>query len=69
MDRVFKPQLYAQAGIERYLRVELEEQAPVGHLGFLDGETYQQVAHGAVIELDRPFPVTLDLPALDDLDD
>ncbi len=61
-DRALKPRLYAEAGIPWYLRVEQE--GPVGHLHELVGDAYREVAHGPVVGITDPFPVTLDLPHL-----
>jgi Uma2 family endonuclease len=63
MDRVVKPALYAQAAIPSHLRIELEDDAPVGHLHELDRGAYREVASGPTITLTEP-PVTLDLAAL-----
>jgi Uma2 family endonuclease len=62
VDRILKPQLYAEAGIRRYLRVE--QDGPVGHLHVLDDDAYRETARGPVLELTEPFGVTLDLPHL-----
>ena len=63
MDRAVKPSLYAEAGIPRYLRVE-HDVAPGGHLHVLEGDAYRVVTSGPVVELDRPFPLRLDVRAL-----
>jgi Uma2 family endonuclease len=63
MDRAVKPGLYAHAGIRTYLRIELEDDRPVGHLHELTDGAYREVARGATITLTEP-PVTLDLAAL-----
>lgn len=65
MDRVFKPELYAEAGIDRYLRVELGGERPVGHLFALEDGQYVEIGTGPVVTVDRPFPVVLDLVAMD----
>lgn len=62
VDRILKPQLYAEAGIRWYLRVE--QDGPVGHLHVLDDGAYRETARGPVLELSEPFGVTLDLPRL-----
>jgi len=62
VDRILEPRLYAEAGIRWYLRVEQE--GPVGHLHVLDDGAYRETAHGPVLELTEPCPVTLDLPRL-----
>jgi hypothetical protein len=49
MDRVVKPSLYARAAIPSYLRIELEDDAPVGHLHELDRGAYREVASGPTI--------------------
>lgn len=64
MDRAVKPQLYAEAGIPRYLRVERDDAGPLGHLHVLEGGEYHLAASGPAVELDHPFPVRLDLTRL-----
>jgi Uma2 family endonuclease len=68
MDRVLKPHLYATAGIEWYLRVELDgEDAPLLHLHHLEGKTYAErstLRAGTEGTLAGPFPVTLDPASL-----
>lgn len=64
MDRAVKPQLYAQAGIPLYLRVELGADDPTGHLHELVAGAYREVARGAAITLTEPVGVTLDLATL-----
>lgn len=70
IDRLLKPQLYAAAGIRRYLRVDLAGSpsgAPGAVLHRLEGGAYREATvaePGAQITLDAPFPVTIDLAAL-----
>jgi Uma2 family endonuclease len=67
VDRAVKPQLYAQAGIPSYLRVELERGEPSGLVFALDGDQYVETARftpGETTRLDVPFPVEFDLAAL-----
>ncbi len=63
MGRVVKPALYAQAAIPSYLRIELEDDVPVGYLHELERGAYREVASGPTITLSEPR-VTLDLAAL-----
>jgi Uma2 family endonuclease len=64
MDRAVKPQLYAQAGIPVYLRVEFVDDEPIGHLHHLVDGTYAETTRGSTLTLAEPYPVTLDLAAL-----
>ena len=67
VDRGMKPQLYAQARIPHYLRIELDGSAPAALLYTLDGDVYAETARvtpGEVTRLVEPFPVDLDLSAL-----
>ena len=62
-DRVLKSHLYATAGIETYLRVELGEHGPVLYLYRLADTTYTLIAEGGKgnpLRLDRPFPAEID---------
>jgi Uma2 family endonuclease len=62
-DRVLKSHLYATAGIETYLRVDLGEHGPLLYLHRLRGTTYAFVAEGGKgnpLRLDRPFPTEID---------
>ena len=62
-DRVLKSHLYAAAGIETYLRVELGEHGPVLYLHRLRDTAYALVAEGGKghpLRLDRPFPAEID---------
>jgi Uma2 family endonuclease len=67
VDRAVKPQLYAQAGVPYYLRIELGEEGPRA-LGYqLSRHRYVQVAcveAGQPLVLTEPIAVTLDLAAL-----
>ncbi|PVZ08999.1 Uma2 family endonuclease [Actinomycetospora cinnamomea] len=65
MDRAIKPQLYAEAGIPTFLRIEMGADAPVGHLHTLAGGAYHEVAVGTTLHLTRPCAVTVDMAALD----
>lgn len=67
VDRGVKPQLYAQAGIAHYLRVELDRGQPTAAVFALDGDRYEEAARyapGEVTRLREPFPVEFDLAAL-----
>lgn len=67
VDRAIKPQLYAQAGIPHYLRVELVSGQPTGLVFVLEGERYVQTARfapGDSTRMAEPFPVSFDLAAL-----
>lgn len=66
-DRAIKPPLYAAAGIEHYLRIELGTPAPSAVACRLRRGHYAQAAAaqpGRPLRLDEPFPVELDLAAL-----
>ncbi|GAA4792057.1 Uma2 family endonuclease [Actinomycetospora chlora] len=63
-DRAVKPQLYAQAGVPVYLRIEFVDDEPVGHLHELVDGTYREIARDSTVTLAGPFPVTLDLGTL-----
>ncbi len=66
-DRAIKPQLYAQAGIPHYFRIELCHGQPTGLVFALTGERYVETARFAPGERTRmvePFPVSFDLAAL-----
>jgi len=67
VDRALKPQLYGQAGIRNYLRVELKQGRPTGVVHILDGDTYREVERvepGSVTRLIEPFPLEADLVEL-----
>ncbi len=67
VDRVVKPQLYAQAGIPHYLRIEQDEAGPSAVAYRLQRNHYVEVARadpGQPLVLTEPFLVTLDLAAL-----
>jgi Uma2 family endonuclease len=67
VDRAVKPQLYAQAGVPHYLRIELDEAGPRGLVHRLDRGHYAEVARvdaGYPLILTEPIAVTLDLAAL-----
>jgi Uma2 family endonuclease len=67
VDRALKPQLYAQAGIKHYLRVDLDEDGPAAVLYRLKPDSYLEVARadpGRPLVLTEPIAVTLDLAAL-----
>lgn len=61
IDRLLKPALYAEAGIESYWRVEREPQGPVLSLYGLradGGYALHRRVHGAdLVAVDEPFPV------------
>lgn len=66
-DRAIKPQLYAQAGIPYYLRIERHPRGPVPTMHRLGNLGYEETHRGAPGEpfvLTEPFPVTLDLARL-----
>jgi Uma2 family endonuclease len=66
-DRAVKPQLYAQAGIPHYLRVELGVAGPGALVCRLERDHYVEVARanpGRLLVLTEPIAVTLDLTAL-----
>jgi Uma2 family endonuclease len=60
-DRLLKPALYADAGIEAYWRVEPDPESPVLHLYTLaaDGRyaLHRTVQGDELVALDSPFPV------------
>lgn len=67
IDRGMKPQLYAQAGIPHYLRVELTDGLPTVLVFGLHGDRYVETARfapGEITMLTEPFPVAFDLAAL-----
>jgi hypothetical protein len=66
VDRVVKPQLYAEAGIPYYLRVELDGPALAACL-LIGGRYLDHVRAepGESLRLEDPFPVTLDLATPD----
>lgn len=67
VDRAIKPQLYAQAGIPYYLRVELGEAGPGAVSYRLTRDRYIEVARAdppRPLVLTAPIAVTLDLAAL-----
>ena len=69
-DRLVKPEAYARAGIPYYLRVDLDrgpEQLAAVLYTLAPGAQYAEIARSDIaglLVLDRPFAVTLDLPAL-----
>ncbi|MBV9142940.1 MAG: Uma2 family endonuclease [Pseudonocardiales bacterium] len=66
-DRAIKPQLYAAAGIEHYLRIELNGPGPSAVAYRLHQGHYVEVASsrsGQPLRLAQPFPVDLDLADL-----
>lgn len=67
VDRVLKPQLYAQAGIPSYLLIELGAEAPTAVVFRLRRGRYvpaRRVGPGERLRLDEPFGVDVDLAAL-----
>jgi Uma2 family endonuclease len=65
-DRAVKPQLYAAAGIEHYLRIELGKPSPSAIVYRSQRDHYVEVASSAPgqrLRLVEPFPVELDLAA------
>ena len=66
-DRAVKPQLYAAAGIPRYLRVELGDDGPTGAAYRLRDDRYVEVTRaepGQRLRLVEPFGVSVDLADL-----
>lgn len=66
-DRAIKPQLYAAAGIERYLRIELSTPGPSSVAYRLQREHYVEIGSskpGQFLSLAELFPVDLDLAEL-----
>ncbi|MGI9062234.1 MAG: Uma2 family endonuclease [Pseudonocardiaceae bacterium] len=66
-DRAIKPQLYAQAGIPHYLRIEVQRGKPTALVFALGNERYVETARfvpGETTHLTEPFPVSFDLTAL-----
>ncbi len=66
-DRAIKPQLYAAAGIEHYLRIELGKPAPRSVAYQSQRGHYVEVmssSPGELMRLAEPFPVDLDLAEL-----
>ena len=66
-DRAIKPQLYAQAGIPHYLRIELQRGEPTALVFALQSERCVETARfapGETAHLHEPFPVSFDLTAL-----
>ena len=67
-DREVKPRKYAQAGIPHYWRVEENEGLPVVYVYELDPATQTYGLTGIFhdkLELTVPFPVEIDLSAID----
>ncbi len=66
-DRAVKPQLYAQAGIPHYLRIELSADGPSAVVYQLEHDHYVEVARVAPdhpLVLTEPIAITLNLAAL-----
>jgi Uma2 family endonuclease len=66
-DRAIKPQLYADAGIDHYLRIELNGPGPSSAAYQLQRGHYVEVTSsrsGQPLRLAQPFPVDLDLADL-----
>ncbi len=65
VDRVLKPQAYAEAGIPYYLRIEQEGPSAVAYR-LVDGRyvEYAAVAAGERLVLTEPFALDVDLAAL-----
>lgn len=67
VDRAVKPQLYAQAGVPHYLRIELGGGGPRALIHQLERGHYAEVAcveSGCPLILTEPIAVALDLVAL-----
>jgi Uma2 family endonuclease len=66
-NRAVKPQLYAQAGIPHYLRVELRPADPCAVVCRLEHDRYVEVARvepGCPLVLTEPIAITLNLATL-----
>jgi len=66
-DRLLKPQLYAAAGIEWYLRVEQPNDSVELHLQRLTGGHYISAAvasPGQVLASEQPFPFEVEIASL-----
>lgn len=66
-DRAVKPQLYAAAGIESYLRIKLGRDGPTAVAYRLRDGRYTEesrAAPGEVLHLREPYPLEADLSAL-----
>lgn len=66
-DRAIKPQLYAEAGIAHFLRIEVQRGEPTALVFALGSERYVETARfapGETTHLPEPFPVSFDLTAL-----
>lgn len=66
-DRAIKPRLYAAAGLEHYLRIELGNPSPSSTAYQLQRGHYVEAVSsrpGEVLRLADPFPVDLDLAEL-----
>jgi hypothetical protein len=61
-DRAIKPQLYAEAGIPVYVRLEFP--GPIAVVHSLVGDRYVAEPAGHELVLARPFAVRVDLPRL-----
>ncbi|WP_328769318.1 Uma2 family endonuclease [Streptomyces sp. NBC_00286] len=71
-DRTTKPQKYAAAGIPNFWRVERDgaDSSPVVHVYELDALTNAYVhmgMHRDRIAVDKPYPIDIDLTAIDQL--
>jgi Uma2 family endonuclease len=67
VDRAIKPQLYAHAGVQHYLRIELDEVGPRALVYQLNRGHYVETTRadpGQPLVLAEPLAVTLDLAAL-----
>jgi Uma2 family endonuclease len=61
-DRLVKPSVYAEAGIEHYWRVDLDQAGPTLVLYELAGSAYRMtrsVPAGESVQVNAPFPVEL----------
>lgn len=66
-DRSIKPQLYAQAAVPHYLRIDLRHDGPHAFVFRLHRDDYAEQAHippRRPLALSEPIAVTLDLAAL-----
>lgn len=67
-DRERKPQLYARAGIRHFWRMERQDEGTVAYAYELDPATHSYGLAGIFhdrIKLTAPFPIEIDLKALD----
>ncbi|QFZ22523.1 Uma2 family endonuclease [Saccharothrix syringae] len=63
VDQCLKPALHAEAGVPFYLVVDPKGAVPVATVFELEAGEHAEAARsgGGVLELERPFPVTIEL--------